>query len=150
MIAGTYILFIASSASAGPIFQFIGNGASNTVFQYSCPIKNFLISLDNLNEDNSSFTIPSAKGNDVPGIEPKLAFAGMWVMHSADVTAFDKAGKQFQGLLIPLFAGSLLIGLSGLTRRLVNRQPLAHHEKTPVKVKVTYEKTLWAESNGLM
>ena len=76
--------------------------------------------------------------------------AGMWVMQSADVTAFDKAGKQFQDLLIPLFAGSLLIGLSGLIRRLVKKQPLAHHEKTPVKVKVTYEKTLWAESNGLM
>jgi hypothetical protein len=61
-----------------------------------------------------------------------------------------QAGKQLEDLLIPLFAGSLLIGLSGLIKKLEKRQPMTHHEEAPVKARVSYEKTLWAESNGLM
>jgi hypothetical protein len=150
IIAGMYMLFIAASASAAPIFQFNDYSASKPGFDYTCPIKNFLISLDNLNANNFSFHFPSAKDRDAYVIEPKMALAGMWVLPSADVSVLGQAGKQFEDLLIPLFAGSLLIGLSGLINMLVKKQPLAHHEKAPVKARVSYEKTLWAESQGLM
>jgi hypothetical protein len=113
-------------------------------------MKNFLISLDNLNGDNFSLHFPLAKDPDAYVNEPKMVLAGMWVLQSADVAALGQAGKQFEDLLIPLFAGSLLIGLSGLIKMLVKKQPLAHHEKVPVKARVSYEKTLWAESQGLM
>jgi hypothetical protein len=150
IIAGMYMLFIAASASAAPIFQFNDYSASKPGFDYICPIKNLLISLDNLNGNNFSLHFPLARDRDAYVIEPKMALAGMWVLKSADVAALGRAGKQFEDLLIPLFAGSLLIGLSGLIKRLVKKQPLAHHEKAPVKARVSYEKTLWAESQGLM
>ena len=152
MIVGMFMLFIVSSASAGPLFQYIGNGASIQGFQFSCPMKDFLISADNLNQDNSSFYFPTAQGSDVPAVEPNMVLAGMWVLQSKDIASLGEAGRPFEDLLIPLFAGSLLIGLSGLIRMRVRKQPLTYHEKTPekVKVKVSYEKTLWAESHGLM
>ncbi len=150
IIAGMYMLFLASSASAGTIFQFIGNSASNQGFHYSCPIKNFQISLDNLNNDNSSLYFPSPQGGDELVIEPKMALAGMWVLQSGDIEALGEAGKQFEELLIPLFTGSFLIGLSGLIRMRVKKQPLTRHEKALAKANVVYEKTLWAEANGLM
>jgi hypothetical protein len=149
-IAFMCMLFVASSASAGPIFQFIGNGASNPGFYCSCPVKNFLISLDDLDGNNSSLFSLLAKGSNAHVIEPKIALAGMWLLQSEDVAALGRSGKQFEVFLIPLFAGSLLIGLSGLIKTPVKKKPLTHHEKSPVKVRVSYEKTLWAESHGLM
>jgi hypothetical protein len=150
MIAGMYMLFVAASASAGPIFQFMDYSASKPGFDCACPMKNFLISLDNLDGDNFSLHFPLANGRDAPVIEPKKVLAGMWVLQSEDVAALRPAGKQLEDLLIPLFAGSLLIGLSGLIKRLVKKQPLAHQERAPVRARVSYEKTLWAESHGLM
>jgi hypothetical protein len=151
MIAGTYMLFIASSASSAPIFQFIDNSASKSGFHCSCPMRHFLISLDSLNGDNSSLYFPLAQSSgDAHVIEPKMVLAGMWVLQSADVAALGEAGKQFEELLIPLFTGGLLIGLSGFIKMLLKKKPLTHHDKTPVKVNVSYPKTLWAESNGLM
>jgi hypothetical protein len=150
MIAGMYMLFVAASASAGPIFQFNDYSASKPGFDCACPMKSFLISLDNLDIDNSSLHFPLAKDRDAQVIEPKMVLAGMWVLQSEDVAALRQTGKQLEDLLTPLFAGSLLIGLSGLIKRLVKQQPLAYHEKVPVKARVSYEKTLWAESNGLM
>jgi hypothetical protein len=150
VIAGMYMLFVAASASAGPIFQFSDNSASKPGFDYSCTMKSFLISLDNLDNDNFSLPFPLAKDRDAHIIEPETVLAGMLVLQSGDVAALREAGKQLEDLLIPLFAGSLLIGLSGLIKRLVKKQPLAHREKVPVKAKVSYEKTLWAESHGLM
>jgi hypothetical protein len=150
LIAGMYMLFIASSAISAPIFQFIDNSASKPGFHCSCPMKHFIISLDSRNGYNPSLSFPSAQDSDANVIEPKMVLAGMWVLQSADVAALGEADNQFEGLLIPLFAGSLLIGLSGFIKMLVKKQPLAHHEKAPVKAKVSYEKTLWAESHGLM
>jgi hypothetical protein len=150
MIAGMYILLIAASASAGPIFQFNEYGASNPGFDYSCPMKNFVISLDDLDGGNFSSQFSLAVDRDAHVIEPKTVLAGMWVLQSGDVAALRDAGKQFEDLLIPLFAGSLLIGLSGLIKMLIRKQPIVRHEKAHVKATVSYEKTLWAESHGLM
>jgi hypothetical protein len=150
MIAGMYMLFVAAPASAGPIFQFNDYSASKPGFDCTCPMKNFLISLDNSDRDNFSLHFPLAKGRDALVIEPKKVLAGMWVLQSEDVAALRQTGKQLEDLLTPLFAGSLLIGLSGLIKRLVKKQPLAHQERAPERAKVSYEKTLWAESHGLM
>jgi hypothetical protein len=150
MIACAYMLFIASSAFSAPIFQFIDNSASKPGYHCSCPMKNFVISLDSFSRDKSSLYFPLAQVNDAHAIEPKMVLAGMWVLQPVNVAAMGEAGKQLEGLLIPLFAGSLLMGLSGLIKILAKKQSLAHHEKPPVKVRVSYEKTLWAESNGLM
>jgi hypothetical protein len=150
IIAVMHILFVAASASAVPIFQFNDNSLSKPSFDYYCPMKNFLISLDNLTGDHLSLYFSLAKGCDAHVIEPKPVLAGMWVLQSGDITALREASKQFKDLLIPLFAGSLLIGLSGLIKMLVKKQPQTHIEKAPVKARVSYEKTLWAESHGLM
>lgn len=149
-IAIMCMLFAASSVSAGPIFQFIGNSASNPDLYCSCPVKNFLISLDDLDSNNSSLSFLLAEGSNTLVIEPKMALAGMWVLQSEDVAALDRSGKQFEVFLIPFFAGSLLIGLSGLIKTPVKKKALTHHEESPVKVRVSYEKTLWAESHGLL
>lgn len=150
MIAGMYMLYFAASASAGPIFQYNDYSASKPGFVCSCPMKNFLISLDNLENDRFSLQFSFDKDRDAHVVEPKTVLAGMWVLQAGDVAALRDAGKKIEDLLIPLFVGSLLIGLSGLIKRLVKKQPLAHQEKAPVKVRVSYEKTLWAESQGLM
>jgi hypothetical protein len=151
MIAGTYMLSIAASAaSAAPIFQFYDKSAFNPGHCYSCPIRDFLISLDNPNNDKISLQFSLAKGRDAHVVESKMVSAGMFVLQSGDVAELQNAGKQLEDLLIPLFAGSLLIGLSGFLKMLVKKQPLAHHAKAPARLRVSYEKTLWAESNGLM
>lgn len=150
MIAGMYFLFVAASASAGAILQFNEYRASILGFEYSCPMKNFLISLDDLDNGNFSLQFSLAVDRDAHVIEPKTVLAGMLVLQPGDVATLRDAGKQFEDLLIPLFAGSLLIGLSGLIKMLVRKQPLVRHEKAPEKAAVSYEKTLWAESHGLM
>jgi hypothetical protein len=150
MIAGMYMLFVAAFASAEPIFKFNDNSTSKPGFEYSCPMDNYLIYLNNINGEKLTLQFPLAKDRYTHAIEPKTVLAGMWVLQSGDVAALRQPGKPLKDLLIPLFAGSLLIGLSNLIKKLVKKQPLAHHEKVPVKAKDSYEKTLWAESHGLM
>jgi hypothetical protein len=150
VITGMCMLFVAASASAAPILLFHNNSASKPGVDYMCPIKDILISIDNLKDDNLSLHFPLAKVSDANVIEPKTVLAGMLVLQSEDIAALRQAGRQLEDFLIPLFAGSLLIGLSGLIKKSVMKQTLAHREKHPVKAKVSYEKTLWAESHGLM
>ena len=128
IIAGMYMLFVAASAGAEPIFKLNDYSASEAGIDYSCLMKNCLISLDNFDNDNFSLHFPLAKGLDAHAIEPETVLAGMWVLQSGDVAALRQAGKQLEDLLIPLFAGSLLIGLSGLIKKLEKRQPMTHHE----------------------
>jgi hypothetical protein len=150
LIAGMYMFFVSASANAAPIFQVYDNCAFKPGCDCSCPIMNFLVSLDNLSNDKFSLYFPLDKGRDVHVAEPKIVSAGMLVMQPGDVAELQKAGKQLEDLLIPLFAGSLLIGLSGLIKMLAKKEPLARHEKAPAELGASYEKTLWAESNGLM
>jgi hypothetical protein len=150
IITGFFSLFTPASAGAEPIFQLNDCSTSKSGIDYTFLMNNCLISLDDFDNSHSSLHYPFTKASDAQAIEPEMVIAGMWVLQSEDVALLRRAGKQIEDLLIPIFAGSFLISLSNFIRKLGKEQPLTHREKAPVKTRVSYEKTLWAESQGLM
>jgi hypothetical protein len=150
IMAGLGLILVASSASASPIFQYNCISASGQGLEHYCPLKSFVSSLDTFTDDKINPYFPTVNGKEVHAVEPRMVLAGIWIPQSIDVNVLQEHGREFENLLISLFVGSLLIGLSGFIRMFGKKQQIILHEKAPMKARVSYEKTLWAESNGLL
>lgn len=146
LIAAVSILFVKELAVAAPIFQLSIDNISHGGSEYSLQGFDFSSFSNKSARESFSLPFPLAQGRDSSIVTSEMVLAAMWTLPSNEITTMRGTGERQVNLLIPLFFGSLLIGLSGFIKIFTKNQTSVQHAQTHMKTRASYENTLPIET----
>lgn len=146
LISGLFLIVFHASASAGPVLEYSKIQPHTAREMCSQDIYSYFFTPDIHQDKFMHLPLLFTDVRLMHVDSSQIAVAGIWSLQTLSNDVLQNTGQKSQDFLVPLFAGSLLISLSGLLKKLTKPKPgvrLIMHQAGP---QASYEKMAPAQS----
>ncbi|HVN72153.1 MAG TPA: hypothetical protein VMU10_09045 [Desulfomonilia bacterium] len=147
-IVCVFLLTSPLSSGAAPICRVMSSYYIPSRIEFNDYVLRYGESLSTNQNHGYSFTLPFPNGQGrLSSIgESERVLAGMFFVPQDNIAQLKGSGYPFVNLLIHLFVGSFLIGLSGFIKSITNNPSRVRYVKSEIKAGPSYDHALSAET----